>query len=65
MVAQNKIRNFIFTGLNASPKALKETMLPNISPGLVADATVQIFGGYDGRFGVSIFLNSVPPHQMQ
>ena len=41
-------------GLNTLPNTLMETMLPNISPDLVADATVQIFGGYDGRFSVSI-----------
>ena len=49
-----------FPGLKASPSALKETMLPNISPELVADAAVQVFGGYNpSLFGVSIwvFLN--------
>ena len=41
-------------GLKASPSALKETMLPNISPELVADAAVQVFGGYNpSLFGVS------------
>ena len=31
-------------------------MLPNISPELVADAAVQVFGGYDSsQFGVSIW----------
>ena len=29
-------------------------MLPDISPDLVAEAAVQVNGGYDGRFGVSI-----------
>ena len=42
-------------GLKASPSALKDTMLPNISPEVVADAAVQVFGGYDpNQFGVSI-----------
>ena len=51
-----------FPGLKASPSALKETMLPNISPELVADAAVQVFGGYNpSLFGVSIwvFLNII------
>lgn len=54
IIAQNKMRTLISPGLNATPNTLKETMLPNISPELVADATVQISGGYDGRFGVSL-----------
>ena len=53
--AINETRNLIFPGLDTSPSALRDTMLPNISPELVADAAVQVFGGYDPtQFGVSI-----------
>ena len=48
--------SLIFPGLDAPLSALKDTMLPSISPELVADAAIQVSGGYDqGLFGVSIF----------
>ena len=55
-ISRYNMRDPIFEGLKASPYALKDTMLPNISPELVAATAVQISGGYDPqRFGVSIF----------
>ena len=47
--------SLISPGLDSLPNTLMETMLPNISPESAAEAAVQIFGGYDGRFGVSNF----------
>ena len=52
--AKDIISTLISPGLNSLPNTLMETMMPNISPESVADATVQIFGGYDDRFGVSL-----------
>ena len=50
------MRNLIFSGLDAPLSDLKDTMLPSMSPELVADAAIQVSGGYDqGLFGVSIF----------
>ena len=42
------------TGLNKSPKVLVDTMLPNISPELVAGSSVLIDGGYNPcKYGVT------------
>ena len=54
IIAKDIISSLISPGLNSLPNTLMETMMPNISPESVAEATVQIFGGYDGRFGVSL-----------
>ena len=56
LLKKMKVRtSLFFPGLTTSPKALKETMLPNISPESVADTKIQVSGGYDPcQFGVSI-----------
>ena len=54
MIAQSKRSTLNSPGLNSSINTLQETMLPDISPDLVAEAAVQVNGGYDGRFGVSL-----------
>ena len=54
IIAKDIISSLISPGLNSLPNTLMETMMPNISPESVAEAAVQIFGGYDGRFGVSL-----------
>ena len=45
----------VFAGLEVSPITLMKTMMPHISPEVVTDAAVKVFGGYDpSLFAVSI-----------
>ena len=48
-----KKMTLLYLGLISSPNILAETMLPNITPDMVADAAVQTFGGYDSQLVVS------------